>query len=290
MDALANPLLRHRFRAMGTDIELLVEADEVGSAFAAAEEEFHRLEALLSRFRADSELSRLNASGSLAAGPDLLRVVELALAANERTGGRFDVTVHDALVEAGYDRSFELVPADGTAAGAPRPGRPAGVHVRDGVVRLGDGVRLDLGGIGKGYACERAAEILATAGPCLVNAGGDIATRAGAWTVSVETSEEPLRLELSGSSALATSGRDLRRWRRGGHELHHLVDPATGRPSDGDLLRVTAVAHDAVSAEIAAKALFLAGSKGARREAESLGIPAVLVTRDGRTLIAGGLE
>ena len=289
MDTLVAPLLRHRFRAMGTEIELLVEADEATAALAAAEEEFHRLEALLSRFRADSELSRLNANGMFAGGPDLLRVVELALAAKKRTGGRFDITVHDALVAAGYDRSFELVPAVGAAPTLP-PGRnSAGVRVQDGVIRLDRGVRLDLGGIGKGYACERAAEILATAGPCLVNAGGDIATRAGAWTVSIETAAEPLTLELSGGGALATSGRDLRRWRRAGLEIHHLIDPPTGLPSESDLLRVTAVAHDAVDAEVAAKALFLAGADAAREDADRLGIPALLVTRDGRTIIAGGL-
>lgn len=289
MDVLAAPPLRHRFRAMGTSIELLVEADEATTALAAAEQEFHRLEALLSRFRPDSELSRLNAEGSLAAGPDLLRVLGLALEANARTGGRFDITVHDALVAAGYDRSFELVPADGGAPAAPSPGRPAGIRVRDGIVELGPGLRLDLGGIGKGYASERAAEILATAGPCLVNAGGDIATRAGSWTVAIETAEEPLTLELSGGSALATSGRDLRRWRRAGRELHHLIDPATGAPSESDLLRVTVVAADAVGAEVTAKALFLAGTSAARAEADRDGVPAVLVTGDGDTILAGGL-
>jgi thiamine biosynthesis lipoprotein len=289
MATLDAPLIRHRFRAMGTRIELLVEADEATNALGAAEEEFHRLEALLSRFRDDSELSRLNADGALAAGPDLVRVVELAVEASERTRGRFDITVHDALVAAGYDRSFELVPADEETPAA-RPARQrGGVRVRDGVILLDPEVRLDLGGIGKGYACERAAEILGTAGPCLVNAGGDIATRAGAWTVAVETTTAPLTLELSGGSALATSGRDLRRWRRAGAELHHLVDPATGAPSESDLLRVTAVAHDAVAAEVAAKALFLAGADAASEEANSLGIPAVLVTRDGRTIRAGGL-
>lgn len=289
MATLTAPLLHRRFRAMGTEIELVVEADEAAAALAAAEAEFHRLEALLSRFRADSELSRLNSDGTLAAGPELLRVVELALAARERTGGRFDITVHDALVAAGYDRSFELVPAVDARPVLFPVQHTAGVRVRDGVIRLDDGVRLDLGGIGKGYACERAAEILATAGPCLVNAGGDIASRAGAWTVSVETAAEPLTLELSGSSALATSGRDHRRWRRAGRELHHLIDPATRLPSESDLLRVTAMAHDAVDAEVAAKALFLAGADAAREEADSLGIPALLVTRDGRTILAGGL-
>ena len=274
---------------MGTEIELLVEAEEAAGALAAAEAEFHRLEALLSRFRPDSEVSRLNREGSLPAGPDLLRVVELALAARESTAGRFDIAVHDALVAAGYDRSFELVaPEDARPAATPvqRAGR---IEVREGVIVLAEGARIDLGGIGKGYACERAAEILGTAGPCLVNAGGDMATRAGRWTVAVETAAEPLTLELSGGCALATSGRDLRRWRRAGREFHHLIDPATGLPSGSDLLRVTAVARDAVAAEVAAKALFLAGALAAREEADRRGIPAVLVPRDGATVLTGGL-
>ena len=283
-------LTRHRFRAMGTDVELLVEAGGAAAGtLAAAEGEFHRLEALLTRFRPESELSQLNASGSLAAGPDLLRVVELALAARERTGGRFDVRVHDALLAAGYDRSFEVLSPDDESPVEPAAGPQGRIEIADGVISLHGGVRIDLGGIGKGYACERAAEILATAGPCLVNAGGDIATRDGVWTVAVEAPDGPLALELSGSCALATSGRDSRRWRRAGRELHHIIDPATGEPSGSDLLRVTVVAHDAVDAEVTAKALFLAGSEAARREADELSIPAVLVTAAGRTITAGGL-
>ncbi|HUZ16418.1 MAG TPA: FAD:protein FMN transferase [Gaiellaceae bacterium] len=283
-------LTRHRFRAMGTDVELLVEAGGAAAGtLAAAEGEFHRLEALLTRFRPESELSQLNASGSLAAGPDLLRVVELALAARERTGGRFDVRVHDALLAAGYDRSFEVLSPDDESPVEPAAGPQGRIEIADGVISLHGGVRIDLGGIGKGYACERAAEILATAGPCLVNAGGDIATRDGVWTVAVEAPDGPLALELSGSCALATSGRDSRRWRRAGRELHHIIDPATGEPSGSDLLRVTVVARDAVDAEVTAKALFLAGSEAARREADELSIPAVLVTAAGRTITAGGL-
>jgi FAD:protein FMN transferase len=282
-------LTRRRFRAMGTDVELLVEAPEASRSLAAAEAEFHRLEALLTRFRPDSELSRLNAAGSLAAGPDLLRVVELALAARDRTGGRFDINVHAALLAAGYDRSFELLSPDDGCPLEPAHASHGRVEIADGVIVLRDGAQLDLGGIGKGYACERAAEILATAGSCLVNAGGDIATRDGVWTVAVETPDGPLALELSGSSALATSGRDSRRWRRAGRELHHIIDPATGEPSSSDLVRVTVVARDAVDAEVTAKALFLAGSDAARREADALAIPAVLVTAAGRTILAGGL-
>ena len=278
---------RRTFRAMGTEIELLVEAEGADDALAAAESEFHRLEALLSRFRDDSELSQLNRDGSIDAGPDLLRVVELALAARERTGGRFDPTVHDAVVAAGYNRTFTAMPPDGPAAGTPVPGGGA-VRVDGTRIELDRGVRIDLGGIGKGYAAERAAEPLATAGPCLVNAGGDIATRGGSWPVGVTTGDGTLTLELSGS-ALATSGRDRRVWRRGGRELHHLIDPVTGDASASDVMLITVIAADAVDAEVLATSLFLAGMNAAAAAADAAGVPVVLVGEDGRTLLAGGL-
>jgi thiamine biosynthesis lipoprotein len=278
---------RRTFRAMGTEIELLVEAEGAGDALAAAESEFHRLESLLTRFRDDSELSQLNREGSIEAGPDLLRVVELALAARERTGGRFDPTVHDAVVAAGYDRTFTAVPANGPAAGAPVPAGGA-VRIDGNRIELDPGVRIDLGGIGKGYAAERAAEPLATAGPCLVNAGGDIATRGGSWPVGVVTGDGTLTLELTGS-ALATSGRDRRTWRRGGRALHHLIDPSTGESATSDVMRITVVATDAVDAEVLATSLFLAGMDAAAAAADAAGVPAVIVGADGRTLLAGGL-
>ena len=282
-------MTRRTFRAMGTEIALFVDAEDAEAALDAAEWEFHRLESLLSRFRDDSELSRLNRDGAIEAGPDLLRVVTLALAARERSGGRFDPTIHDSLVAAGYDRTFEDVPhGSGAPAGASVPAG-GGARVTRSRIELDAGVRLDLGGIGKGYAAERAAELLATAGPCLVDAGGDIATRGGAWPVGIETSNGTITLELAGA-ALATSGVDRRRWRRAGRELHHLIDPQTGRPSDSDVLRITVVADDAVEAEVAAKSLFLAGAAQAVAEADAAGMPAVVVTGDGRTLFAGGLS
>jgi thiamine biosynthesis lipoprotein len=278
---------RRTFRAMGTDIELLVAADGADDALETAENEFHRLDALLSRFRDDSELSQLNRDGSIDAGPDLLRVVQLALAARERTGGRFDPTVLAAVVAAGYDRTFDDLPADGAAGRAPVPAG-GGVRIDGSLIELEPGVRIDLGGIGKGYAAERAAEPLATAGPCLVSAGGDIATRAGSWPVGVETAGGMLTLELSGG-AIATSGRDRRTWRRGGRAMHHLIDPSTGAPADSDVIRITVAAPDAVEAEVLATSLFLAGVDGAAAEADAAGVPAVIVGADGRTLLAGGL-
>jgi thiamine biosynthesis lipoprotein len=290
-------MLRHCFAAMGTEVELLVDAgDEAAGrrALLRAEAEVTRLEAVLSRFRSDSELSRLNRKGCIDTGPDLLRVTEAALAAREQSGGRVDPTVHDAVVAAGYDRSFPLLSADGCPASGsiPRCGGDVRVDRRRGRIELDTGVRLDLGGIAKGDAAERACDLLVAAGPCLANLGGDLAVRgvpaAGSWPVGVETPAGSLTLALT-TGGLATSGRDRRRWHQAGEPRHHLIDPATGRPADTDLVRVTAVASDAVEAEVRAKSLLLAGRRVALAEAGEHGIPCVLVTEGGDVLLGGGL-
>jgi thiamine biosynthesis lipoprotein len=287
-------MLRREFRAMGTDIELLVDVpsgDEADEALDAAQVEFERLESLLSRFLPDSELTALNDAGAIRAGPELYELVELALDAREGTGGRFDPTAHDAVVGAGYDRSFELVSPEGPAVALTAAQCRGGVVLDAGTrsIALSPGVRLDLGGIGKGYAVDRAQTLLATVGSCLVNAGGDLYASGGPWPVGVETPDGMITL-LVADAGLATSGRDRRRWRRGSEERHHLIDPRTGLPAESDLLRVTAVGRRAVDAEVAAKALFLAGESAAAAEADEAGIRAVLVTRDGRTVLRGGLR
>jgi FAD:protein FMN transferase len=273
------------FAAMGTRVELHIETEhDPTEAFETAELEFERLEQVMSRFRPDSELSRLNHEGMLDASPDLADVVELALEARESTGGRFDPTVHDAVVGAGYDRTFGELPEDTfePAGGARCCGH---VRIEGTTIHLGRDVRLDLGGIGKGYAAERVAAVVSVTGPCLVNAGGDIALRGvpedGCWPVAVEDGPT-LGLTRGG---LATSGIDRRRWRRGGVEQHHVIDPATGRPAVTDLVRVTAFADSAVEAEVLAKSLLLMG----RREAAAAGVAAVLVTAEGETLLVGGI-
>ena len=258
------------------------------------EDEFHRLDGLLSRFRPESELCELNERGSMVVGEDLLRVTEIALEARERTDGRVDPTVHDALLAAGYDRTFSEIPPD--AAGEPvqtlvRCGGRVTVDRRLSIIELEPGTRLDFGGIAKGDAVDRACRILAAAGrassaPAATSRSTASRRRAsGRWTSRPPRDDSP----EADDGAVATSGRDLRRWRRGGRELHHLIDPTTGLPAETGLLRVTAVAGSAVEAEIMAKALFLAGEEKAVSEAEELGVPRLLVTEDGRTVWAGGL-
>lgn len=290
---------RWGFRAMGTDVELLLESDsdaDSGDGLRRAEDEIRRLERLLSRFDPDSELSRLNRVGAVVAGPELVELTALALEGRESTGGRFDPTVHDAVVAAGYDRSFELMEPDAERPGGRAPVRCGGGVQLDrptGTITLSPGARLDLGGIAKGYTADRVGHLLSAHGPCLVNVGGDLAAcgvpEDGAWAVGVEAPGGTLSLSLE-RGAMATSGRDRRRWRSGGDAAHHVIDPSTARPADTDLLRVTVVAGSAAWAEVLATGFLVAGAEAAEREADALGVPCLLVTEGGTGVMAGGLS
>jgi len=185
------------------------------------------------------------------------------------------------------DLPLELEPAP-RSGGATCSGEVE-VDDLDARVTLGPVCRLDLGGIAKGWAADRVLDRLSQAGPALVNAGGDVACTGGPWHVGVETPSGTVTLELD-SGGLATSGRDRRRWMRGGLEAHHVIDPSTGVPAATELVTATAVAACAAEAEVLATSLFLAGDAGrAATEADAGGVPAVLVLSDGSTILAGGL-
>ena len=282
-------MLHHAFAAMGTEVELLLDADD-RSLLTEVETEFRRLERVLSRFRPDSELSQLNEAGEGHVRPELLEVIELAVEARAASGGRFDPTVHDAVVAAGYDRSFELL--DDRPGEPTTPARVGGSVTIDrstGHVALEAGYRLDLGGIAKGWAADSALAVLSQAGPALVNAGGDVAAAGRVWPIAVEAAGGAITLGLE-EGGLATSGRDRRTWVRDGEARHHLIDPATGVPAEGDVRTVTVAAGCAAEAEVLAKTLFLAGDlRRALDEADVAGVPTVLVTSAGDVLLAGGL-
>jgi FAD:protein FMN transferase len=264
-----------RGRAMGSDLHVVVwsraSADRLAELAARRVE---LLEQCWSRFRPDSELNLLHARAGRGAVPvseDLHRLVSALVEACSWSEGDVDATVIGAMVAMGYDRDFGLIATDPMPPSWERvPGQGMdGVGVQAGAVSLPLGMSLDPGAIGKGLAGDIVTEEIAAAGASavLVSIGGDVVTHGtpddtGAWRISLRDDRTPERDEidviaLAGEArAVATSSTLRRRWAG----RHHVVDPRTGSPLDGDVAQASVVADRGWRAEAGATVALVRGS------------------------------
>ncbi|MGI8553883.1 MAG: FAD:protein FMN transferase [Dehalococcoidia bacterium] len=295
------------FRAMDTDIDLAVaepcDRSRVGLAFAAVEALFAHYDQALTRFSPESELSLLNrAEGQPRVVPPLLfEAISRALQAADASAGVFDPTVLDALLSAGYDRTFAIVSLITPSARPAVPVPFAGAYRRirldpdTRTVYLPNGIHLDLGGIAKGMAVDAAVAILQPVQNFFVNAGGDLSARgedeSGPWLVGVQNPFDPatdLATIAARDCSVATSSTVRRRWQRGGVERHHLIDPRTGSSAESGLVAATVVAADATSADVLAKVALILGRRSGRAFVEASGAACLLVTDDGAVEMSSG--
>lgn len=299
-------LHRHPFRAMGCQMLALVEQDseDTPESLARVPDWFEKWEQALSRFRGDSELSVLNRSADqfVTVSQTLWDVFQASLQADRFTGGLVTPTVLEAIEMAGYNRPFdELSAGTGDFTNQSITDlwteiRPLSMILHDEVshsICLPPGIRLDLGGIAKGWAAHQAAERLKANGPALMNAGGDIAISGPRqdnkpWLVGISNPFEPdkdlITLHLHGGG-VATSGKDRRRWMQGTVLNHHIIDPRTRQPAVTDILTATVIAPTAMEAEAAAKAVFLLGSGAGLDWLDAdTGLAGVLVLDDGQVI------
>jgi len=288
------------FRAMGCNVSATVHAPHAIAKLGAAillrrvRTWFTCWESRLSRFQSTSELCRLNCTHDQwqPVSDTLWKVLQSAMESARWTNGLVTPTVLNALEAAGYDRSFEQINQPSPRSFAPET--PLLVqratsqsdsevpsfkrmqfdpHLQH--VYLPHPLRLDLGGFAKGWAADQVAQRLGRLGAALVDVGGDIATRNGlnqlTWRIGIASPFSSYRqvATLPGDMAIATSGRDYRRWVRGKEAQHHIVNPHTGQSANTDVMTATVIAPSATQAEAAAKATLILGSDQGLRWLES---------------------
>ncbi len=271
---------------MGTTISVTARDDD---AVAATRRWFAHAERACSRFLADSPLTRLNDDPRRAVPvpAELAEVLAVASRLRDRTGGLVDAGVGADVVRWGYDQSFEAVadrrePPRGDAGGR-------SWSLRDGRLIRSPGLRLDLGGIAKGWAADRA---VARGWASIVSAGGDIASAHEACVVDVTgPGGEVVATIPLGVGALATSSVGRRTWRVAGEAVHHIIDPRTGAPAQTPVESATVIARSAVEAEAGAKTVLLRGAGGlAWAAAQSWIDGALVVWHDGAVYATSGFE
>ena len=278
-----------------------------GEAIDLAEEVLRRelgaIDRACSRFQEGSEICRAaRAHGRpVLVSPLLADAVAAALAVAEMTGGAVDPTVGAAVIDLGYDRDFEAVPADSARPMAPlrpAPGwRCVELDPRRRLLRVPPGVVLDLGATAKAFAADRAAARIAevTGAAVLVNLGGDVSVAGsppGGWAVGIaldcamspSIADVVVALRQGG---LASSGTAVRTWRRGGRRVHHIVDPGTG-DSARTCWQLVSVAAPSCLVANAASTAAIVWSEAAPERLAALGLACRLVRTDGSVLTLNG--
>ncbi len=299
----------YEFRAMNTDIQLGAEGPEeaVETGFSQAKAFIEACEKRFTRFSDDSELSELNRSAGkwFVASPEMFDVVSQAVTLHRQTQGLFDPAILAALENAGYDRTYDQIRKYGAfyAPVAIKPSLHRFSDVRLDSVRkriwLPPDLRIDLGGIAKGWIAEKAALLLATwATACGVDAGGDAffigtPTDEPFWRVALEDPLDPQQVVANlkvQPGAVVTSAITRRRWQQAGKTRHHLIDPRTQQPAETDWLSVTVIAAHATQAEVYAKSLLIVGSRQATQIAERADPKLEFIAVDGQKKLWGSKQ
>ena len=285
-------------RALSTGIQVgVTRAEALGAAQLVVTRRLDDIDRAASRFRADSDVTRINnARGEPVQVSDLcMRAVRIALEVAAATDGIVDPTVGTSMEALGYDRDFAEIGTTAARSLIPAAGwRCVDIDVAIGTVRVPAGVHLDLGASAKALVADDAAAEAAAAANCgvLVNIGGDMAIAgpppAGGWEVLVtddhaapaDAPGQTIRIEHGG---LATSSTTVRRWRRGDRDVHHIVDPRTGEPAAVQWRTVSVMAPSCVEANAATTAAIVLGLD-APGWLSQRGFPARLVDAAGTVL------
>jgi thiamine biosynthesis lipoprotein len=240
---------------MGCEI---VVGGATSSELQSIEALFSERDRRFSRFRADSELNRVNATdGPCLVSDEFASALGVALEAAATSNGLVDPTLGASLVACGYDRDFAALDQRGESPLRPRalPGCWQSIRLTGRLLTSPHGVELDLNGVVKALAVDDALGHIG--GDGFVSAGGDLAAR-GPVNVALPGGDVVQVLE----GGVATSGSARRRWLRAGLEQHHLIDPHTGLPSRSPWTQVTVVGASCLAADVCAKAAFLLGDDG----------------------------
>ena len=294
-------MITTEFRAMGSRIFLAMdtERDLWPGVRESVIKRFEEWEQTLSRFRSTSELSEVNRSSGnwQQVSEPFWQVLSLALKTEWQTDGIVTPGVLDALESAGYAVDFEDM---GETADrwlrqpviTPAYVRNIELDERAHAVRLPKGLRLDFGGVAKGWAVHQTMLMLAEYAPVLVDGSGDIALSGAmqdgsSWPISIADpfdASTNLGLVMLSSGGVATSGRDYRRWLANGHWQHHLIDPRTQLPAETDVLTATVIAETVMDAERISKQCLILGSSETEKQFASTDTAYFLVKEDGSTV------
>mgnify|MGYP000370821110 CR=1 FL=1 len=286
--------------AMDTYMTVTAYGENAEVAVDAAEVEIERLDALLSTGDADSEIAKLNADGNAKLSEDAGYLVERALELYQETDGTFDIAIYPVMEAWGFPTQNFRVPSQ-EALDQLLPLTDAGNISYDKATKKisfgAEGMKIDLGGIAKGYTSSRIMDIYKENGISsgLVNLGGNVQALGTKWKIAVQSpddTEDYLGILSVQDKAVITSGGYERYFEQDGVTYHHIIDAKTGYPAESGLVSVTIVSKDGTLADGLSTSLFIMGEEKAadfwRKHKDDF--DAILMSDNGTLYVTEGLE
>lgn len=263
--------------AMDTYMTLKAYGENRAEALSAAQTEIERLDALWSVGETDSEVSKLNKKKELIVSDETMNLLTCAKEVSQQTNGAFDITIYPLMNLWGFTTQKYKVPTNGeidrilkSQVGMDK----VEVDVKNNKVTLKEDAQIDLGGIAKGYTSSQVAQIYQDCGvkSGVISLGGNvqaIGTKVDGsrWKVGIQSPNDSM--DMVGTyeakdEAVITSGGYERYFEKDGKIYHHILDPATGRPTKKDLISVTVVSQDGMKADCLSTTLFVLGKEKAQ--------------------------
>ncbi|MEH7076001.1 FAD:protein FMN transferase [Neobacillus drentensis] len=281
-------MYKYNFNSMSTMVQLSINQELFANDLMPVYKLFASVEDTCSRFKEDSELSKLNQQlgKEVEVSDSLFSILKEALKFYEETNGVFNPGILSAIENSGYTKSIEYI--KGRELGVPSPTAPVFTKLKPyqldeekQTVLLNTGI--DLGGIAKGWVVDRAADILSETGYGFVNVGGDIrifGSLPRSLNIGIEDPINPSKMLSSiqvSDGAVATSTSMKRRWTMNGSSKHHLIDAATGEPSASTIISSTVTSPTAVEADVLAKVVLLLGEERGKALLSVKRYPAVII-------------
>jgi thiamine biosynthesis lipoprotein len=290
------PTRRTQF-IMGTLVEITVSHSDpnvIQTVITQAFDEMQRIEQLMSTYLPDSEISRINrAAGKEAVpvSPEVEEVIREGLYWSEQSGGAFDITVEPLVQLWDFDGEKEIIPIENTISKTASLVNYRDIEIKDHTVRLKRrGMAINVGGLAKGYAVDRAISILRGKVPSgIVNAGGDLfafgqKNKNTPWNIGLQHPRKPQELLAAfavENQAIATSGDYQRYFIKDGIRYHHIFDPKTGRPARL-MISATIITTEVMDADALATAVFVMGPEKGIEWVDSMdNVEAMVVLEDG---------
>ena len=287
--------------AMDTVMTLTAYGPQAKKALNDAADEIERLDALWSISSSDGDIARLNTDKQATLSDDTIALLKRAQEISASTGGLFACTIEPVMEAWGFTNGNYTVPDDATLQSLLAHVDDTQIAIDGNTVTIPADVKVDLGGIAKGFTSDRVMELFSADGVTsgIISLGGNVQTLGtkpdgSLWRVGIQDPDDSsgiiATIEVA-DKAVITSGGYQRYFEQDGTTYHHIIDPRTGMPADSGLTSVTIVSDDGTLADGLSTSLFIIGKEAAldywRAHRDNFDV--ILVASDGSITISEGL-